>query len=62
MCTEQTALSIITVNNYNSKLVQETIKKGVKLDIIKIFPKILKDTSVKIQGQVCTIDNNKYIY
>ena len=31
--TEQTALSMITVNNYNGKLVQGTIKKGVKLDI-----------------------------
>ena len=46
VCTKQTALSIITVNNYNAKFVQGTIKSSETRHNKNFLPKNLKCTEL----------------
>ena len=65
VCTEQTALGIITVNNYNANLVQEKIKKRSETRQSKFSQKIKRyrvEQMQKVRRQVCTTDDNKYNY
>ena len=48
MCTEQTALSIITINNYNAKVAQGIIKRIQKIKRVEKYGEKLDEIAEQV--------------